>query len=1323
MRKTKLIRLLSGILAVLMLSGGFSIVSGAASDEGGETSFREIGGLTDVLNTIKYKEYQQRYDSYPNNAKNTIVIDVLKDHSVDSTSSLNDADYIKNTIRNKTYLKKLFLESATVNSTDVSLIEFLADPDGVKADLQTKIDKASGSEKKALQSTLDTLNAISSVQLPTSAYSEDALRLRDPKLYYDKHKNEQNPKYESEELTAEEKALLVILENIEQFAKDINKKTVVKYEKNPFVSKDVNGEPVEGVAVPEQSIYLPDHDAVGWTVHIPQGEEGYYNIVLEYYSIYEEGISKKSSIERSIYIDGAIPYYEATYVSMSKTYQNYITDKQGNTYTDIIGAGGFITDINGNEIRPEMAMIETWRSVSLQDSSGTYVEPLKFYFSATTEDKPHVLQLYAQRESMVLSSITLVPAGSASLPSYEEYKNALIEDGATNVTSDKISEAAKEYNAMIAEKLGKSKASEATAYIKLEAEYPASASDATIYPTNDRTSCITSPQHPSKQYLNTLGGSGSGDQKKWSTVGQWVRYEVNVPADGFYKLATRFSQTTLQGSFVSRTLRVQLAGETEASVPFAEAYRLHFDYADDWQVAYLNNGSTEFSIYLKEGTNYIEFEANLGDMSDIILRVTESLNNINDAYIKFLMLAGSNPDADRDYGFNRRLPGAVRTLKVEADNIYKIADEIVALTGNKGSHVATLEKVAQLLERMGADEDEIAGNLGNLKSNLGTLGTWISDSKEAPLELDYIAVCPGNVNADASVKSKLPRATPNFFQTMWFEVEMFFASFTADYNTLGLMEEVDEDNSIIVWTTTGRDQANIIRSMVNNDFTKNSGIAVSLKLVAGGSLLPSVLAGVGPDVSMGHGSSDAINWAIRSALVEVTDMGTEEYCAENGEEYNPFYDAHVITGWKNVVADFHNEKADATVEDLASFSASAVVPMTLHEVITSESYDALTDAQKEGKNYQPYDVKYYIDITEEEYKDVDKYEKKHYTEVEVDGETMYRFFISEKEYKALGASDKKAYTKADTEYYERFSLWGLPQEQTFNMMFYRADIFNELGIEPPKTWDDLYAIIGVLQSNNMEIAMPTALGGLQMFLYQMGGDQYSNGGQTISFDENLSISAFEMLCNFFQSYKFPVAYDFSNRFRSGEIPMGILAYTSYTQLSVFATEIKGMWEFVPMPGYMDPVTGEVNNDSTSGSSGIIMLKGARDRNVTFDAWKFMVWFTSSDAQTDYASEVTAVLGTESKHPTANKKSLYELPWTSSERDNLAEQFDNLVGIPEYPGSYIIGRYVNFAFLDVYNNNADPVVAIQEYVVTINAELTRKRQEFGLAYKEISYSNS
>ena len=49
----------------------------------------------------------------------------------------------------------------------------------------------------------------------------------------------------------------------------------------------------------------------------------------------------------------------------------------------------------------------------------------------------------------------------------------------------------------------------------------------------------------------------------------------------------------------------------------------------------------------------------------------------------------------------------------------------------------------------------------------------------------------------------------------------------------------------------------------------------------------------------------------------------------------------------------------------------------------------------------------------------------------------------------------------------------------------------------------------------------------------------------------------------------------------------------------------------------------------------------------------------------------------------------------------------------YPGSYIIGRYTDFAFMSAYNDNQDPTEALLGYIYTINKEITRKRAEFGL----------
>ena len=45
-----------------------------------------------------------------------------------------------------------------------------------------------------------------------------------------------------------------------------------------------------------------------------------------------------------------------------------------------------------------------------------------------------------------------------------------------------------------------------------------------------------------------------------------------------------------------------------------------------------------------------------------------------------------------------------------------------------------------------------------------------------------------------------------------------------------------------------------------------------------------------------------------------------------------------------------------------------------------------------------------------------------------------------------------------------------------------------------------------------------------------------------------------------------------------------------------------------------------------------------------------------------------------------------------------------------PGSYIIARNIEFAFLNVYNNDYVPSEALQDYTNTINAEFQRKRDE-------------
>ena len=231
-----------------------------------------------------------------------------------------------------------------------------------------------------------------------------------------------------------------------------------------------------------------------------------------------------------------------------------------------------------------------------------------------------------------------------------------------------------------------------------------------------------------------------------------------------------------------------------------------------------------------------------------------------------------------------------------------------------------------------------------------------------------------------------------------------------------------------------------------------------------------------------------------------------------------------------------------------------------------------------------------------------------------------------------------------------------------------------------------------------------------IFLYQMGGELFADGVMRINLDSNLALTAFQTMCDMFTMYSFPYQYNFANRFRTGEMPIGFADYTAtYNHLKVFATEIEGLWSFYPLPG-MEDEKGNINNDTVSGISAVVMIAGNDQKQ---NAWEFMKWYVGAECQTDYSNEMVAILGPSAKHPTANEKALESLPWTREEYEQIREQFNNLAAIPNYPGAYIIGRYTSFAFLDAYNDNLNPVESLQSYIDYINDEITRKRDEFDL----------
>lgn len=293
------------------------------------------------------------------------------------------------------------------------------------------------------------------------------------------------------------------------------------------------------------------------------------------------------------------------------------------------------------------------------------------------------------------------------------------------------------------------------------------------------------------------------------------------------------------------------------------------------------------------------------------------------------------------------------------------------------------------------------------------------------------------------------------------------------------------------------------------------------------------------------------------------------------------------------------------------------------------------------------------------------------------------------------------------------AVYALPDTQDFLVSFIRTDIVEELNITPPQTWDEVIDTLPVLQRQYLDYYIPNSKGALSTVMYAMivqnGGKLYSEDGSKTLLSERPATDAFIKFTKFYSEYGFEVSADFPNRFRSGEMPMGIYSFSLYNTLAVFAPEISGRWEFGLIPGTVDE-EGNVRNISTSTVSGSVIIANTKEKEAS---WKFLKWWLSAETQAAYARGMEAILGAAARYPTANLEAFKSLPWSTKEHMILEKQRENTVGVPIVPGDYIVGRYIDNAFRSSINRGVNPRESLYDYTEKINIELARKREEFDL----------
>lgn len=310
---------------------------------------------------------------------------------------------------------------------------------------------------------------------------------------------------------------------------------------------------------------------------------------------------------------------------------------------------------------------------------------------------------------------------------------------------------------------------------------------------------------------------------------------------------------------------------------------------------------------------------------------------------------------------------------------------------------------------------------------------------------------------------------------------------------------------------------------------------------------------------------------------------------------------------------------------------------------------------------------------------------------------------------------------AEMPYRYKDGLYGLPDTQTFFLMFYRTDIFESMGIKVPSTWDEFISTAKLLARNNMDVWMPytqitavnqvnTGIGSLNIFsslLLQNGLDLYTKDGRATTLTDTEVIKVFEYWTDFYTKLKVPVTMSFYNRFRVGTCPLGIEQYTNFTTLKAAAPEIDGLWAVSEVPGTVDE-NGKINHSISGGGTACCILKETRYKDA---AWKFLKWWTRDDTQLSYTNNLESVLGATGRVAVSNVQAFEKMSWDSHMKSDIIKSWKNVTEIREVPGSYYATRSVDLSFWNVVNQNENPKDVLLRWGAEVDEEIERKWAQY------------
>ena len=386
--------------------------------------------------------------------------------------------------------------------------------------------------------------------------------------------------------------------------------------------------------------------------------------------------------------------------------------------------------------------------------------------------------------------------------------------------------------------------------IVIEGESAAIKSNYFLIGKSDTSSTMVTPQSAKKRLINYIGGN-------WSRVGDTLIWETPELEAGYYSLGYVFRQNTVIGSKSYRTLRI------DGEIPFKEAKVIGFSYGDNWQNGiFAEDDGDPYCFYLKAGTHRISMAVTSGEMTGIRQMLTKSVSLMGDLYIDITKITGETVDINRDYNLFGQIGNMEKRLKEIRGILSDAGKQMLEVTGERsGSNYSVINNMIEVIDKMLDNKFEAHRYKNYYYTNFCAVSSVLQDLRSMPLDLDKLILFAPE---DNKIFEDI-----GFFAKIKFSVTRFLVSFSNDYNTIS---SSDDENTIDVWVNWGRDQAQVLSSLVQRSFTPQTGISVNIKLV-NASVIQAVLSGKGPDCLLRHARSEPVNLAMRGVLYDLTEFG------------------------------------------------------------------------------------------------------------------------------------------------------------------------------------------------------------------------------------------------------------------------------------------------------------------------------------------------------------------------------------------------------------------------------------------------------------------